>query len=50
MVSHSLFEQLIPVVVGLILCCAKTCDFGIFKSGQTGEMFSLFSQIGLKVV
>ena len=36
------FEQLIPKVVGLILCCAETCDFGILKSGQTGQTFSLF--------
>ena len=49
MVSHSLFKQLVPRVVGLVLCWAETCYFGIFKSGQTGQTFSLFSRIGLKV-
>ena len=42
MVSHSLFKQLITRVVGLILCCAETCDFGILKGGQTGRTFFLF--------
>ena len=43
---HSLFEQLVPRVVGFVCVWAETCSFGILKSGQTGRMFSLFSRIG----
>ena len=42
-VSHSLFEQLIPRVVGLILCCAKTCDFWDFEEwANRANVFPVF--------